>query len=129
MALRDFKLGRMVRFMRVTAFILALIGGIVAILTAITELGIGGLGLVFHGGGSTFVVHLAFLTGAAGIVGLVGSALMWVFPKLGAWLCIVAFVAGLVGSSIFWVVAGLFFALGAVFGFIAHHQSRVTAVR
>lgn len=111
--------------MRVTAFILALIGGIVALFTAITELGVGGLGHVFGGGGSTFVVHLAFLTAAAAIIGIIGSALMWTSPKAGAWLCVVAFVAGLIGSSVFWILAGIFLALGAIFGFLAHHQNRI----
>ena len=110
--------------MRVTAFILALIGGIVAMFTAVTELGVGGLGHVLGGGGTTFVVHLAFLTAAAAVIGIIGSALMWASPKAGAWLCVVAFVAGLIGSSIFWILAGLFLALGALFGFLAHHQNR-----
>ncbi len=113
--------------MRVTAFILALIGGLVAFLTAFAEMGIGGITGMAGDAQSGLVVHLAFLTAGAAIVGLVGSALMWTSPKAGAWLCVVAVAAGLIGASGFWIPAGLFLALGATFGFLAHRQLRRTA--
>lgn len=113
--------------MRITAFILGLIGGILGLFTAFLEFGFGGVGTAFQTHGSHLVMHLAAVTAAAGILGIIGSAMMWSTPKGGAWVCAVSVVVGLIGSSGFWALAGLFLFLATVFGFLAARPQPVTA--
>jgi hypothetical protein len=102
--------------MKNAARLLGIIGGLVGLLFALTDLLVGGLGRLLHLPLSRLIAGLGWGALIASVVGLVGAALAISRPKVAGALMIIAAVGGFFSLYVFYVVAGLLLLVG---GFLA----------
>lgn len=110
--------------MKVTAFVVGLIGSFAAFFAALLAGMVGGLSTALHTGDAHTTLILGVSAWAASVLGLVGTCLVWRFPK-ASWICLtIATVWIVISVSAFGVPGGVLFFLGAIFAFVESRHAR-----